>query len=422
MVAGSNNAHGGQFNSEGIDHYLVDFLEQVYAPTMLRGRGERYVAHFREAVSYLGDALRRQPRLSDLNEISFKRWRERIQEFSVGRRETLSKALRAMWRLAYQLGRASPPSESRGTTGRPKLPTPVGEPGTLVDFYNTTYAPQAIAHTGNLHRAGFLKLLRRLRQCFGRDLLLQELSGKLLAEYVQWMREAGLSACSVKNERTRLLGIWRYAHDRWEAPEPPRVPKLKVPREQPDAWSLEEVSRIIQEAGRLRDKPIEGIPANKYWVALLLVAWYTALRRGSLLSIRPEHLDLDQRWLYVPADAMKNFVGKRYRIGEDAAAALREIWGEREFVFALRDRTDHRLRHQPKKILKAAAVAPSRMKLNWFHKMRRTTATHVAVKAGLAAASALLGHSSAVLLKRYIDPTYMVGTDATEWLASPSIS
>jgi hypothetical protein len=51
-----------------------------------------------------------------------------------------------------------------------------------------------------------------------------------------------------------------------------------------------------------------------------------------------------------------------------------------------------------------------------MHKMRRTAATLIASKKGVAAASEFLGHSGVEVTKRYIDPSKIPGNDATEIL------
>jgi integrase len=52
-----------------------------------------------------------------------------------------------------------------------------------------------------------------------------------------------------------------------------------------------------------------------------------------------------------------------------------------------------------------------------FHKIRKTTASHIAKAAGASMASAVLGHSDVEVTKRYIDPTIAgSNVDATSYL------
>lgn len=304
--------------------------------------------------------------------------------------------------------------------GRRRIEDLTGEPGTVAHFWATLYK-QALARTTAQHRISVRTGIRLLRRFLGKDPLLSELTPALLAAFVAWLLEQGAHANTVKNHRNRLLSLWRYAHDEGYAPPPPaRVRPIKVPRQSPDAWSLRELARLIAAAGRLDAPPIGGIPAADWWQAILLVGWYTGLRRRALLTLAPENIDPASRWINVPAGAMKNFVGQRFRIGQDAADALAKIIDPaRERVFPIPEYALDQGKYVSDRfaeIITLAGVPKSELRNGQFHKLRRTTATHVAASAGLAAASALLGHSSADLLKRYIDPRFIVGNDATEFL------
>lgn len=407
-------------------HYLRDFLRLVFEPTRLRGCSPRYRAFFQEALQKFAEVLRREPLLADLNPTCMELLvlRLTVEGLSPDRIQTIKKALRTLWRFAADMGISPPVSPRRSALPPPPRIVHAAVPpleATVAAFFESTYLPEALAHAGEKHRGKMKFLIALLKRCFGRDILLQELSGSIVAAFVSWRsNEAGPG--TVMRERGCILSIWRYAHDLGQAPPPCRVPKIRVPREQPDAWSLDEVRRIIDAASRLKAGPMCGVPAPKYWKAILLVCWYTGLRRGALLKIKPSYLELDQRWLYVPAGCMKNFVGKRYRLGQDAVDALREIYDPtRSEVFG-EPATNCRLNEQFQMILELAKVPPSRHFLNHFHKLRRTVATHTAVKMGLAAASALLGHGTGDLLKHYIDPTFTVGNDSTEWLPPLSSS
>jgi integrase len=290
------------------------------------------------------------------------------------------------------------------------------EPGTIAAFYFDTYLPEALGMTGAQHRDRHVNILKKMRACFGRHLRFDELNAANLALFINWLAARALKLETIKQVRTLLLTLWRFAVDRGLASEPPRVRRLKVPREQPDAWSLDEVNRIIAAARLFRSKPLCGIAANKWWTGIMLTCWYTALRRGSLFAIRTADVNLEERWLYVPAGTMKNRVGKRYRIGHDAAAAIREIYDpRRELLFPINAtlRTGGHacgVSDQFRDILIAAGVNPaSRLPGKFFHKLRRTVATHTAARAGMAAASALLNHSGPDLIKRYIDPSVHAG-------------
>ena len=70
-----------------------------------------------------------------------------------------------------------------------------------------------------------------------------------------------------------------------------------------------------------------------------------------------------------------------------------------------------------KRILTRAGLPTSERDL--WHKIRRTFATQVNAKAGIAMAQTLLGHSSPAITQRYIDPTQCPENNQAEYLASP---
>lgn len=305
-----------------------------------------------------------------------------------------------------------------GDRGPRRLPPLVGEPGTLLHFFTATYAVQAIAHCSELHHRAIESGFRSLRRCFGRDLRLDELSREKIAEFQAWLRDSGMGPISIKNIVTRLLAVWRFANELDQAPAVPRFRRVRITREQPDAWSLDELARILDAAGRLERVPIGGIPAPAYWRAILLVCYWTALRRGSLMKIRTADVNLEQGTLYVPGSQMKNGRGKMFHLGSDAVAAIRVIHDpERELLFPspgdLKTLSD-----QFRSIIAAAGVPKSRRHNGLFHKLRRTTITHTAARAGMPAAIALAGHSSQYVTERYLDPSFLPDHDATAWLPS----
>lgn len=407
----------GDSTPQGSSILLASFFEEVYRPLEQRHRPATYKKGARRAIRLLANYLRRRPVVADLNRETIDAFARSLSEAGVSQKglHFIRTWLNGLWRYASALGLHSPFVDPR--LGR-KLAEPHGEPGTIAHFFQTVFKPQTLQRCNVQHEGNYLTTLRKLRVCFGRDLRLSELSAANLAEFVAWLNARGLSAQTVKNIRANLLTIWQYAHDEQLAPEVCRVRRIKAPREQPDAWSLRDVERIIEAAGQLDKPPIGDIPANEFWPAMLLIGWYTGLRRRALFAIETQNVDLRERWIYLPAAAMKNSVGKRFRIGEDAIAAIRRIYNPSRHLLFPSPRNGSRRSHDMHfaEILRRAQIPPSRLDNGHFHKLRRTTATHVAAAAGLAAASALLGHSGPELLKRYIDPTYIVGNDATEFL------
>lgn len=394
---------------------LSQFVRQVFLPA--RKYEKWYAYQFSTAVRWLRRTHRAVPRLSDLRPIVLATFHRGLLEMGVNptRAAKLRTRLITIWRFAADMGVAELvvlPKVVRLS----RMPAPVGEPGTLIQFFYEHYQPQVLP-AGSGQAAAYYALFRRMGLCFGRNLQLSELSATVLAEYVGFLQQQGRSPRTQKAHRQLILALWRFAASQGMAPPLPIIRPIKVPREQPDAWSIEEIVRIIDAAGKLKRASIGGVQANKFWRALLLVGYYTALRRKSIFSIRVADVELETGWLYVSAARMKNRCGQQYRLGPDAIEAIREIYNpKREMLFPAPPAMSVLNRHF-RAILKLAGVPnQSRNKLAYFHKLRRTTVTHTAVKAGLAAAIALAGHSGPEVNARYIDPRFLAQTDATAWL------
>jgi integrase len=274
-----------------------------------------------------------------------------------------------------------------------------------------------------VQRDDYDRTFRYMRGHFGRDLPLSELSDSLAADFLASLTRQNRQPITVNNHRARLLAVWRMALDRGLVSAVPRVKKLKRFWDEPDAWNEQEAARIVEAAGKLDLLPICGIPANKWWRAFLLVGYWTALRRGSLLELRRADLDLKSGWLYVRPVGIKTRHGKRFRLGADALDAVRQIWmPDRELLFPWRGcRGETRVHFR--RILQLAAIPHSqRRSMNQTHKWRRTVATLAAARGGLPAAVALLGHSGPDMSRRYIDPTKLPGNDATQFLPALAFS
>jgi integrase len=258
---------------------------------------------------------------------------------------------------------------------------------------------------------------RYQRRHYGRDLLISELSDALAADHLAWCFDQGIKPTTVNNtHRAVWYAVWRFAAERGLVDRTPTVRKLKEGRNVPDAWTIDELNLILAHTGAAYRGAISGIPGDKYWDALIRVAWWTGLRRGSLLQLRRTDVSLQTGWLTVAPEHMKNRQGQKFRIGEDAIDSLTAIWEPHRqllfpWPFEIRLISKHFNR-----ILTAAGIPPSSRGLGLFHKIRRSSATALCKCAGIEAAASMLGHSTSDVTKRYIDPSKLPGHDMTKIL------
>ena len=188
---------------------------------------------------------------------------------------------------------------------------------------------------------------------------------------------------------------------------PADVSLLPTDKRVPEAWSVDEMRRIITAAAETPGM-LCGIPAGKWWPAQLLTLYDTGLRIGALMALESAQLDFETGWLTVPADHQKQRAEQVFQLQADTLDAIAQTRpGERRelFPWPFVDERWAVLRKRYRKILQRAGLPTDSRCL--FHKVRRTSATLIADALGERAAQDHLGHSSLSVTKRYLDPRKM---------------
>ncbi len=357
--------------------------------------------------------------------------------FGKARIHKLRRCIRAVWVASAKLGFCEPPYIPYEKSGPPrwwgsiksrkvkdpKITTPLctrlpaPEPGTVRHFAYEVYIPEHCITCTQEHIDQIHYTFSLMHEFFGRDLLIEEQTDALAAKFLRWIKEQGRAHCTINKHRGLWFSVWKYAAEQYLIDRYPRLRKLKVILDTPDAWSAEEVRRIIDTAGQLQGL-VGDIPAAHFWQALLLTIRWAAVRRGTIVRLRRADMNLVTGVLSVPGRSMKNRRGQKFALGPDAVEAIKRIWlPERDLLFPWplgRDQLgDHLIR-----IINAAGVARGERKgFNLFHKLRRSTATEAAIHGGMTAAMELLGHSTVAMTERYVDPSMLPSKDTTRFLA-----
>ncbi len=392
---------------------LATFVERSSLAT------HRSARFYREATDWLFRVLGRPPLITDLTKENVALVSRAIDEhgFSQHRSLRLRNALRNIAAHAHRLGLLAEPVSP---THNKLPPLPETLPTTVRGFFQQVYRPQR--NVSGLNLRDMRTTMRRLDQ-FAGDVELSQLTDELAADFFAWLKDRKLQAPTINRYRAHLFSIWRMAAEHGLVGTRPRVRKLPVALDEPDAWSEEEIGRIIDAPLTMRwglssgkGQQVSGIDRGRYFHAILLVVYWTGLRAGTLLKLKRQDCDLETGWLSARGKDMKNRRGKRYRLGPDAIEAVRQIWlPERELLFPWPHRP-YWFHQQIRRIMEAAGVTSSRATMTRLHKLRRTFATLIAAKKGVAAASEMLGHSNLDVTLRYIDPNKMPGNDMTEVL------
>lgn len=202
-----------------------------------------------------------------------------------------------------------------------------------------------------------------------------------------------VSAGTVIRELAYLSAIINHSRREWGINVPNPVQMVRKPQN-PQARSRvltdEETVRLLE--------ALEPIGRRSHWTKpVVQLALATAMRRGELLSLRWEHVDLQNRTAFLPDT--KNGDSRTVPLSTAAAQVLAELPRHISgVVFPLKAFT---LDAAFKRGLRRAGLEGVR-----FHDLRRTAITRMAEKLpNVIELAAVSGHKSLMVLKRYYRPT-----------------
>lgn len=217
----------------------------------------------------------------------------------------------------------------------------------------------------------------------------------------QWLADMKSPGATKNRRRRYLLAILRDARKRGMLGEwVEDVPRAFESESLPRAWTVAEFGRLLAGCSQL-DERYCGIRAELWWRSFLLTLWYTGLRVRSLLDSLEENLDLGAATLVVTSTKDRRQI--LYVLPEDSCAAIRTIWWHRKHIWPwpFSDRKKTLLRRVRQLI--TWAELPQLKKP--FHAIRRSVASYVTAKSGLACACDYLDHCRPEITRRfYVDP------------------
>jgi integrase len=248
-----------------------------------------------------------------------------------------------------------------------------------------------------------------------RVLTLRDLTKPFAIGAVNWLLKNGRSVATA-NKLPRVL----IALNRWAVLECDidlkvlRMRKLPEPKRVPRAWSEDEMRRICAAARRMRGK-VGEVPAGRWWLALILVAYHSGGRIGSIMKAPSDGIDFHRGTLCIPAEVQKQNADQLYALDKASLGALAAIQPTRnELIFGEwpYDRTQKHnyraLTHGLRKVLVGAKLFSSIDDIGpreLWHKIRRTSISLVAAALGPDRARLHAGHSAASVTSRYLDPS-----------------
>ena len=215
----------------------------------------------------------------------------------------------------------------------------------------------------------------------------------------RWLLGLKASSCTRANNRVMGLTLWRHAIDLGLTDKIiGRIASVKRVFPPPVAWSMDELSKLLEYASNLSGSIKQQCPARAYWRAWVMLGYESGLRMTDLHDLRASAIRGNRLW--TAAHKTGAHVGKR--LSADCVAAVQDLVarGDGQTIFKwllCNDRVTINFR----KLCNEAGVKGT------CKYLRRSGATHVEiVQPG--SARAFLGHKSIGLAeKHYIDPTLL---------------
>jgi integrase len=219
-----------------------------------------------------------------------------------------------------------------------------------------------------------------------------------------------LNPKTINNVLTVLGHLLHVAQERGLIVAVPKIKRVKAPPPKFDFLTFDEADRLIAHA--------EG-----EWRTMILVALRTGLRRGELLGLRWEDVDLVNGRLYVCENYVRGLFGvpksgkpREVALSDEARRALaghRHTRGERVFCDAQgRPFTQGVMASQLDRMCRLAKLRP----VGW-HVMRHSFASHLVMRgAAIRTVQELMGHASIVITQRYAHLMPDVARDAVKLL------
>jgi integrase len=248
-------------------------------------------------------------------------------------------------------------------------------------------------------RSQLLHTVADFERWAGREATIADLNRQTFNEYILAMAER-YSPKTAQGRRANLISIWwRAFHNDYLNTRPERLRPVKVPRKFPEAWTIDELNRIVKAADELPGYLDSGIKRSAFYRAILLTGYDTGLRRSDLLALRRDQISDDGRVTIVME---KTGLTHECHVRPATLAAIRATFPpERELVFPWPhvERTLYIWLHA---IMDAAGIPVERR--GGFQRLRRTSASQLElVSPGMAGRH--LGHLTHGLAdKHYLDP------------------
>jgi integrase len=273
---------------------------------------------------------------------------------------------------------------SQAAIATPQTPTdPLAEHlsvsfSTYLDKYLAEVSVKLKSHRTNVIRA------RVLRRFLG-DLPIRDLTPRRVDQFMRERLGEGVSHSTCVRELAMISVVFNTVRKRWFISCENPVASIVKPKENKSR------DRILKEDER--ESLLRVLADQPQLRAIVLLAESTAMRRGELVSISWENIDLEKQVLFLPDSK----TGARYvPLSSHAVKVLEEVRGAKASgrVFNI---SDSYLSHAFRDACKAAGLDNFR-----FHDLRHTAITRYAMMGlNVLELQAISGHRTLQMLSRY---------------------
>lgn len=232
-------------------------------------------------------------------------------------------------------------------------------------------------------------------------------------EVSAWLRDyaaEGRASSTVRSKRTQIVSLWKAAADDGYV-EPPRrrIRSVRVVLKDPEAWTREEVRRLLDVCQGLPRRHKCGLRRSVWFSLAVRLAWDTGLRWGDLIRLRVDQVTADG-FVALPQHKTKRIVV--CRISPSTIELLRQTLVDvpREVIVPWPS-SHETFNDQVRLIVAKAGIRPGTWK--WI---RRAGATDVEIQLS-GAASRFLGHvpGSRIAYTNYVSQKVVAAAGNMAW-------
>jgi integrase len=237
---------------------------------------------------------------------------------------------------------------------------------------------------------------KQLLPFFGANLPIRQLTAERISAFEE-RRMTQVSVCTTRNELACLRHLLRLACRKWNYLD--RVPEIELPRA-PEGrtrfLSQDEITRLLQACSESK---------NKHLRAIVIVAINTAMRKGEIMNLEWERIELDKDLGFNASIRLyntKNGKPRGIHLNRQAAAALTSVEPDpvrRVGIVFKRQNGEHwgAIRTALEAAVTRAALPDFR-----FHDLRHTAASWMAMRGRpLIEIKEVLGHASIAMTMKY---------------------